>query len=177
MGLPVARLRVVMTGCSLSIATGPRCFHALPISSKKRTTLGERRPSCVGGAFKIRLHCLRFSGSSQSSTTVVTALRCPSASRCFQNHSSVRVTQDRAGTLLPSGTFCPAFLLESLHIGIIEPARRILTGIEITDQAVWLQVLDLFVNLLKRHLILRDAAPRSIPAVGDEDVDLAITSE
>src|SRR5260370_30629615 len=109
MGLLVARFRVVITTCSLSFAIGPGCLHALPISSKRLTTFGERRPSRVGGAFKIRLHCLRFSGSSHSSTIVVTALRCPSASRCFQNHPSVRVTQERAVTSLPSGTFCPAF--------------------------------------------------------------------
>src|SRR5580692_9291316 len=109
MGLPVARFRVVITTCSLSFVMGPVCLQALPISSKRLTTLGERRPSRVGGAFKIRLHCLLFSGSSHSSTMVVTALRCPSAFCCFQNHPSVRVTQERAGTLLPSGTFCPAF--------------------------------------------------------------------
>src|SRR5579863_3784048 len=109
MGLPVARFRVVITTCSLSFATGPACLHALPISSKRLTTLGERRPSRVGGAFRIKLHCLRFSGSSHSFTTVCTDLRCPFVSRCFQNHSSVRVTQERAGTSLPSGTFCPAF--------------------------------------------------------------------
>src|ERR1700731_1432046 len=48
-GLPVARFRVVITTCSLSFATGPACLHALPISSNRLTTLGERRPSRVGG--------------------------------------------------------------------------------------------------------------------------------
>src|SRR5580698_11357966 len=101
MGLPVARFRVVMTTCSLSFVMGPGCFHALPISSSRCTTLGERSPSLVGGAFRIRLQCRRFSGSSHSSTTVVTDLRFPFASCRFQNHPSVRVTQERDGTSLP----------------------------------------------------------------------------
>jgi len=57
MGLPVARFRVVITTCSLSFAMGPGCFHALPISSSRLTTFGARRPSRVGGAFRIKLQC------------------------------------------------------------------------------------------------------------------------
>src|SRR5258706_11252890 len=34
----------------------------------------------------------------------------------------------------------PGILLKSLHIGIVESARRILTGIEIADQAVGLEI-------------------------------------
>src|SRR5580698_8696378 len=100
MGLPVARFRVVITTCSLSFAKGPEYFHAFPISSKRLTTFGASRPSRFGGAFRIRLQCLRLSGSSHSSTTVFTGLRGPFSSRCFQNHPFVRVTQERAGTSL-----------------------------------------------------------------------------
>ena len=35
----------------------------------------------------------------------------------------------------------PGILLKSLHIGIVESARRILTGIEVADQAVGLEIL------------------------------------
>src|SRR5271170_7627907 len=71
----------------------------------------------------------------------------------------------------------PGILLKGLHIGIVESTRRILTGIEIADQAVRLQVLDMRINLMERHLFIRDTAPRSIPAIGDEDVDLSIANE
>src|SRR5258708_7919937 len=71
----------------------------------------------------------------------------------------------------------PGILLKGLHIGIVESARRILTGIEVADQAVGLQVLDMLVNLMERHLFICDTAPRSIPAIGDEDVNLSITTE
>jgi hypothetical protein len=87
----------------------PWMLPASPISPRRATTFGARRPSRVGGAFKMRLQCRRFSGSSQSFTTVVTGLRFPLASCCFQNHPSVRVTHESAGTSLPCGTFCPAF--------------------------------------------------------------------
>src|SRR5271170_7118733 len=35
----------------------------------------------------------------------------------------------------------------------------------------------MLVNFMERHLLISDAAPGRIPAIGDEDVDLAITSE
>src|SRR5713101_3174934 len=175
MGLPVARLRVVITTCSLSFVMGPGCFHALPTSSKRLTTFGANRPSRFGGAFRIRLQCLRFSGSSHSSTTVFTGFRGPLASCCFQNHLSVRVTHERAGTSMFSGTFCPAFC--SNHIGIVESVRRILTGIEIADQAAGLEILNVLIDLVERYLFIRDATPRCIPAICDEDINFSIARE
>src|SRR6476646_8254043 len=71
----------------------------------------------------------------------------------------------------------PGILLKSLHIGIVESARRILTGIEITDQAVGLEILNVRIDLVERHLFIRDATPLRIPAIGDEDVDFAIAGE
>src|SRR5271154_4673340 len=71
----------------------------------------------------------------------------------------------------------PCILLKGLHIGIVESIGRILTGVEIADQAVGLQVLDMLINLMERYLFIRDSAPRSIPAIGDEDVDLSIANE
>src|SRR5713226_1137824 len=68
-------------------------------------------------------------------------------------------------------------LLKSLHIGIVESARRILTGIEIAEQAVGLQVLDMGVDLMERYLFISDAGPRRIPSIGDEDVDFSIAGE
>src|SRR6476646_6725282 len=130
MGLPVARLRVVITTCSLSFAMGPGCFHALPISSRRLTTFGARRPSRVGGAFRIRLQCLRFSGSSHSFTTVATGLRRPYASACFQNHPSVKVTHDSAGRVTVFGNLLSRVLFECLYIRIVEPTRRVLTGVK-----------------------------------------------
>src|ERR1700730_18153881 len=177
MGLPVARFRVVITTCSLSLAMGPACVHALPISSKRLTTFGERRPSRVGGAFKIRLHCLRFNGSSHSSTMVVTPLRCPSASRCFQNHPSGKGHTRKGWHVATLWDLLPCVLLKGFHIGIVESTGRILTGIEVADQAVGLQVLDMLINLMERHLFICDTAPRRIPAIGDEDVDLPIATE
>src|ERR1700722_2913426 len=158
MCLPIDRFRVVITTCSLSFAMGPECFQALPISSSRFTTFGARRPSRVGGAFRIKLQCLRFNGSSHSSTTVVTALRRPFASRCFQN-------------LLSS------ILLKSLYIGIVESARRILTGVEVAEEAVGLQILDMLIDLLERYLFIGDTAPRCILSIRDEDVDLSIAGE
>src|SRR4029077_10447984 len=71
----------------------------------------------------------------------------------------------------------PGILLKSLHIGIVESARRILTGIEIADQAVGLEILNVLIDLVERHLFIRDATPRCIPAIRDEDVDFAIAGE
>src|SRR5713226_8862391 len=102
--------------------------------------------------------------------------------------SSIRVP------LLPEPTICkghtrkgryvavlrnllPGILLKRLHIGIVESARRILTGVEVTEQTIGLQVLDMLIDLLERHLLIRDAAPRRIPSIGDEDVDLSIAVE
>src|SRR5260221_3695381 len=68
-------------------------------------------------------------------------------------------------------------LLKRLHIGIVESARRILTGVEVTEQTIGLQVLDMLIDLLKRYLLIRDAAPRRIPSVGDEDIHLSIARE
>ena len=71
----------------------------------------------------------------------------------------------------------PRILLKGLHIGVVESTGRILTGIEVADQAVGLQVLDMLINLVERHFFIRDAAPRRIPAIGDEDVDFAVAGE
>src|SRR5260370_32003875 len=68
-------------------------------------------------------------------------------------------------------------LLKRLHIGIIESARRILTGVEVAEQAVGLQILDMFIDLPERYLFIRDPAPRRIPSIGDDDVDLSIACE
>src|SRR6266403_1976271 len=68
-------------------------------------------------------------------------------------------------------------LLKRLHIGMVESSRRILTGVEVAEQAVGLQVLDMFIDLLERYLFICDAAPRRIPSIGDEDVDLSIAGE
>src|SRR5258708_32550330 len=65
-------------------------------------------------------------------------------------------------------------LLKRLHIGVVESARRILTGVEVAEEAVGLQVLDVLIDFPERHLLIRDAAPRRIPSIGDEDVDLSI---
>src|SRR5579863_722213 len=71
----------------------------------------------------------------------------------------------------------PGILLEGLHIGVVESTRRILTGIEVADQTVGLQVLDMPIDFMKRHLLICDTTPRSIPAIGDEDVDFPIATE
>jgi len=113
MGLPFARFRVVITTCSLSLAMGPGCFHALPISSSRLITFGARRPSRVGGAFRIKLQCLRFSGLKPLVHHVVTALRCPFESRCFQNQPSVRVPHERAGTSLSFRDLLSGILLNA----------------------------------------------------------------
>src|SRR5580693_10194027 len=68
-------------------------------------------------------------------------------------------------------------LLKRFHIGIVESARRILTGVEIAEQAVGLQILYMLIDLLERHLFISDTAPRCIPSIGDEDVDLSIAGE
>src|SRR6266478_4709706 len=68
-------------------------------------------------------------------------------------------------------------LLKRFHIGIVESARRILTGVEVAEQAVGLQVLDMRIDLLERYLFISDAAPRRIPSIGDEDVDFSIAGE
>src|SRR5258708_33916209 len=71
----------------------------------------------------------------------------------------------------------PRILLKGLHVGIVESARRVLTGVEVADQAVGLQVLDVLVNLMERHFFIGDATPRRIPAVGDEDVNPSIAAQ
>src|SRR6266850_3046360 len=71
----------------------------------------------------------------------------------------------------------PGILLKSLHVGIVEPARRILTSVEIADQAVRLEILDVLINLVERHLLIRDATPGCIPAISDEDINLPIACE
>src|SRR5271154_4288124 len=68
-------------------------------------------------------------------------------------------------------------LLKRFHIGIVESARRILTGVEVANEAVGLQVLDVLIDLAERYLFIRDTAPWRVPAIGDEDVDLPIASE
>jgi len=71
----------------------------------------------------------------------------------------------------------PGILLKSLHIGIVESARRILTGIEIADQAVGLEILNVLIDLVERYLFIRDATPRRIPAICDEDINFSIARE
>src|SRR5260370_3611952 len=71
----------------------------------------------------------------------------------------------------------PCILLKGLHIGIVECTGRILTSIEVADQAVGLKLLDMPINFMKHHFFICDTAPRSVPAIGDEDVDLSIANE
>jgi hypothetical protein len=52
-----------------------------------------------------------------------------------------------------------------------------LTGVEVAEQAVGLQVLNMIIDVLERYLFISDAAPRRIPPIGDEDVDLPIAGE
>src|SRR5260370_8965295 len=61
-------------------------------------------------------------------------------------------------------------LLKRLHIGIIESARRILTGIEVAEQAVGLQILDMFIELPERYLCIRDPPPPRIPSTHHPDL-------
>src|SRR6266481_3260815 len=68
-------------------------------------------------------------------------------------------------------------LLKRLHIGIVESARRILTGVEVAEQAVGLQTLDMLIDLRERYLFISNTAPRCIPSISDEDVDLSIAGE
>src|SRR5260370_2423282 len=68
-------------------------------------------------------------------------------------------------------------LLKRLHIGIVESARRILTGVEIAEQAVGLQILDMLIDLRERYLFISNTAPRCIPSISNEDVDLSIAGE
>src|SRR5271170_506593 len=70
----------------------------------------------------------------------------------------------------------PCILLKGLHIGIVEPTGRILTGIEVADQAVGLQILDMRINFMEHHLFICDTAPRSVPAISNEYVDLSIAN-
>jgi len=69
-GLPVARFRVVITTCSRSFAMGPDVStpcRSLPVGHNV-----WRKASFTGrGSIQNQLQCLRFSGSSHSSTTVV----------------------------------------------------------------------------------------------------------
>jgi len=107
---------------------GRGCFHALPISSSRLTTFGARRPSRVGGAFRIKLQCLRFSGSSHSSTTVVTALRVPFVSALLPEPTICKGHTRKARHVAVFRNLLSGILLKRLHIGIVESTRRILTG-------------------------------------------------
>jgi hypothetical protein len=56
-------------------------------------------------------------------------------------------------------------------------ARRILTCIEIARSGSRAGDSKVLIDLVKRHLFIRDATPRRIPPIGDEDVDFAIFCE
>ena len=75
------------------------------------------------------------------------------------------------------GNLLPRILFIRFDIGIVESAGRILTGVEVAEEAVGLETLDVLVDLVERDLFIRNAAPRSIPSISDEDVDLSIAGE
>jgi hypothetical protein len=75
------------------------------------------------------------------------------------------------------GNLLAGVLFECFYVGIVEPTRWVLTGVKVADKAIGLQALDVLIDLSERHLFIRNTAPRGIPSIGDEDVDIAIDAE
>src|SRR5277367_2648520 len=71
----------------------------------------------------------------------------------------------------------PSILLERLNVGVVESTRRILASIQVADQAIGLQALDMLINLMKRNFFVCNSAPRSIPAIGNENVNFPVFTE
>ena len=84
---------------------------ATAVVACQRWGMSTRYVGILGDDSPAALHREAFAAAGVEArlTTVSVGFNLPFASACFQNHPSVRVTQDSAGTSLPSGTFCPAF--------------------------------------------------------------------
>src|SRR4029077_19404323 len=185
---------------SIGVRTGMNWFaprqisrrdHDVPAKLRHGSRMRPCPPNLLQAAHKIRCEpsfAVRWSIENQ---VAVSEIQWP---KPLVNNSLYRLERSIRVSLLPEPSFgkgrtregrhvatfwdlLPGILLKSLHIGIVESARRILTGIEIADQAVGLEILNVLIDLVERHLFIRDATPRCIPAIRDEDVDFAIAGE
>src|ERR1700730_13208290 len=185
---------------SIGVRTGMNWLAPRQISRRDHDVLAKLRhgsrmrpcpPNLLQSAHKIRREpsfAVRWSVENQ---VAVSEIQWP---KPLVNNSLYRLERSIRVALLPEPFFgkgrtgegrhvatfrdlLPGILLKGLHIGIVESARRILAGIEIADQAVGADASNVLIDLVEPHLFIRDATPRRIPAIGDEDVDFAIAGE
>ena len=76
-----------------------------------------------------------------------------------------------------AGDLLAGILLEPLDVAVVERRRGILARVEVGDQAIGLEPLDERVDLVERHFVVGDPAPRRVPAVEHEHGDVAVVGQ